>query len=67
MWLDECDGEVELDLPHGQPPLEWLDEWLDEWLEAGWPDEWPLWLDECDEAVLALLLEWIVGITPVEW
>jgi len=41
----------------------WLDEWLlwlDEWLEAGW-------LDECDEAVLALLLEWIVGITPVEW
>ena len=26
LWLDECDGEVELDLPHGQPPLEWLDE-----------------------------------------
>ena len=87
----ECDGEVELDLPHGQPPLEWLDEYewldewlgewwpsldewlgewwpsLDEWLGAGWLDEWPLWLDECDEAVLALLLEWIVGITPVEW
>ena len=88
-WLDErlevwwpfpveCDGELELDLLHGQPPLErldewppWLDEWwpsLDEWLEDGRLDEWPLWLDECDtEPVLALLLECIVGITPDEW
>ena len=31
MWLDECDGEVELDLPHGQPPLEWV-----EWVELWW-------------------------------
>ena len=74
-WLDEwlevwwpfpveCDGELELDLLHGQPPLERLDEWL----EAGWLEEWPLGLDECDaEPVLTLLLECIVGITPDEW
>ena len=62
MWLDECDGEVELDLPHGQPPLERLDEWplwLDEWLEVWWP--LPV---ECDGE---LELDLPHGQPPLEW
>ena len=55
MWLDECDGEVELDLPHGQPPLERLDEWLEVW--------WPLPV-ECDGE---LELDLPHGQPPLEW